>query len=69
MDAVKVFPGETEKTLTISVRSRDVLKQKKIKYGIAIVGTVSGEIDKRGKRILENAAYREMSPLIMITRD
>ena len=69
MDAVKVLVGETEKMLTISVRSRDLLKQRKLRYGIAIVGTVSGEIDKRGKRTIENAAYREMSPLIMITRD
>ena len=69
MDAVKVLPGETEKTVTISVRSRDMLKQRKLRYGIAIVGTVSGEIDKKGKRTIENAAFREMSPLIMITRD
>ena len=69
MDAVRVQPSETEKMLTISVRSRDILKQRKLRYGIAIVGTVSGEIDKRGKRTIENAAYREMSPLIMITRD
>ena len=67
MDAVKVLPGETEKTLTISVRSRDMLKQRKLRYGIAIVGTVSAEIDKRGKRTIENAAYREMSPLLIIT--
>jgi hypothetical protein len=69
MDAVKVLPGETEKTLTISVRSRDMLKQRKLRYGIAIVGTVSAEIDKRGKRSFENAAYREMSPIIVIIRD
>ena len=69
MDAVKVLPGETEKTVYISVRSRDMLKQRKLRYGIAIVGTVSGEIDKRGKRTIENAAFREMSPLIMIIRN
>jgi hypothetical protein len=69
MDAVKLLPGETEKRLTVSVRSRDILKQKKLRYGIAIVGTVSGEIDKRGKRTFENAAYREMTPLILIIRD
>ena len=69
MEAVKVMPGETEKIVTLSVQSRDLLKQRKIRYGIAIVGTVSGEIDRRGKRTIENAAYREMSPLIMITRD
>jgi len=69
MDAVKVLPGETEKMLTISVRSPNILKQKKLRYQMAIVGTVSGEIDKRGKRTVENAAFREMSPLIMIVRE
>ena len=69
MDAVKILPGETEKTVSISVRSRDMLKQRKLRYGITIVGTVSGEIDKRGKRSFENAAYREMSPIIVIIRD
>ena len=69
MDAVKVLPGETEKMLTISVRAPNILKQKKLRYEIAIVGTVSGEIDKRGKRTVENAAFREMTPLIMIVRE
>lgn len=69
MDAVKMLPGETEKVLKISVQAPNVLKQKKIRTQIAIVGTVNGEIDKRGKRTVENAAYREMSPLIMIVRE
>ena len=69
MAAVIVLPGETEKTVAISIRARDILKQKKLRYGISIVGTVKGEIDQRGKRAFENAAYREMSPLIVITRD
>lgn len=67
--AVKVLPGETEKTVRISVRSGDIQKQKKLRFGIMIVGTVNGEIDKRGKRTFENAKYREMSPIIVIMRD
>ncbi|MEI6754236.1 MAG: hypothetical protein WCK78_13840 [Paludibacter sp.] len=70
MDAVTVLPGETEKKLSISVRSRDILKQKKIRYGIAIIGTVGGVIDRfGGKRTFENAAYREMSPIITIIKE
>ena len=69
MAAVNVLPGETDKTVTISIRARDILKQKKLRYGISIVGMVNGEVEQRGKRAFENAAYREMSPLIVITRD
>jgi hypothetical protein len=69
MNTVKVMPDETEKILTISVRAREILKQKKLRFGIAIVGTVNGEVDQRGKRTFENAKYREMSPIIVITRD
>ncbi len=69
MTAVKVLPGETEKTLRISVRSGDIQKQRKLRFGIMIIGTVNGEIDQRGKRTFENAKYREMSPIIVITRD
>ena len=69
MNTVKVMPDETEKVLTISVRSREVLKQKKLRFGIAIVGTVNGEVEQRGKRTFENAKYREMTPIMVITRN
>ena len=69
MTDVKLLPDETEKILTVSVRSADIMKQKKLRFGIMIVGTVNGEIDQRGKRSFQNAAYREMSPIIVIKRD
>ncbi len=69
MNTVQVMPDETDKTLSISIRSREMFKQKKLRYGIAIIGTVNGVIDQRGKRTFENAKYREMSPLIVITKD
>ena len=33
---------------------------------IAIVGTVKGEIEKKGKRTFENAKYKEVSPLLLL---
>jgi hypothetical protein len=69
MNPIKVMPDETEKTLTISVRAREILKQKKLRFGISIIGMVNGEVDQRGKRTFENAKYREMSPIIVITKD
>lgn len=69
MNNVNVLPDEMEKTVTLSIRSRDVLKQKRMRYGIVIVGTVNGQVDQRGKRSFTNAAYREMSPIIVITKE
>lgn len=63
-----VLPQETEKEVTLTIRSRDMLKKRILRYGITIVGTVNGEIDRRGQRTFENAKYREMSPIIILTK-
>jgi hypothetical protein len=66
LDPVEFKPGETEKTIYIKLNLKDVAKFKGMQRPISIVGTVSGQIDKRGKRTFENALYRETTPIIML---
>lgn len=64
-----ILPDESEKMVHIVI-SKDPKRKTtyKTRYTLAIVGTVKGEVNKTGKRVFENAAYREMSPLIVISR-
>lgn len=58
--------NETEKVVTVSIRTPQPMSRKKMRMSLSIVGTVNGEISKVGKRIVENAKYREMTPFIEI---
>ncbi len=58
--------GETEKTIRIKFDLKDAAKFKNHRRPIAIVGTVNGEVDKKGKRSFENALYREMTPIVVL---
>jgi hypothetical protein len=66
LDPIEFKPGETEKTVYIKLNMKDVAKFKGMQRPISIVGTVSGQIDKRGKRTFENALYRETTPIIIL---
>jgi hypothetical protein len=66
LDPVEFKPGETEKIIYIKLNLKDVAKFKGMQRPISIVGTVSGQIDKKGKRTFENALYRETTPIIIL---
>ncbi len=66
LDPVKVLPNEKEKLLNIKIDLNDLKDKPRLIRQIAIVGTVKGEIEKKGKRTFENAKYKEVSPLILI---
>ena len=66
LDPVEFKPGETEKTIYIKLDLKDLTKYKGMQRPISIVGTVNGEVDKRGKRSFENAKFRETTPIIIL---
>ncbi len=66
LDPVKVFPNENEKVLNLKINLNDIKNKKRLMKQIAIVGTVNGEVEKKGKRTFENAKYREFSPLVLL---
>ncbi len=66
LDPIKVLPDEKEKVLNLKIDMNGEKNKKRIIRQIAIVGTVNGEVDKKGKRTFENAKYREISPLILL---
>ncbi len=66
IEPVTFLAGETEKIVNIHY---DLPKGKKFigqQLPISLVGTVNGEIVKKGKRTFENAKYRELSPIILV---
>jgi len=60
------LPGETEKKIRLKLDLKEAAKFKNMRRPIAIVGTVNGEVDKKGKRSFENALYRETTPIIVL---
>ena len=70
LEPIVIRPEETEKTIYIKVNSEALSKHKEKKYSpswqMSIVGTVKGEIIKKGKRTFQNAKYREMTPFFII---
>lgn len=66
LDPVIVLPNEKEKVLNIKIDLKDLKDKRRIIRQIAIVGTVKGEIEKKGKRTFENAKYKEVSPLLLL---
>jgi len=68
MDPVQFLPNETEKTLLLKLDSKMLKNQRRIRLGFCIVGTVNGKVEKKGKRIFQNALYREISPMFMLEK-
>lgn len=62
LDPVEMQPDETEKVLQIKVNKEFMKKSRNLRIPMNIVGTVKGEIVKKGQRTFQNAKYREMSP-------
>ncbi len=69
MDPVKILPGETEKEVRLKISEKALQKLKRFRFGIAIVGVVNGEVEKKGKRSFQNAKYREMAPLFVLGKE
>lgn len=61
-----VLPSETTKDVRIIIRKSTTKTGFKNRFTLAIVGTVKGEVEKKGKRTYENASYREMTPLLVV---
>ena len=71
LEPISIMPDETEKTIYIKVNSASLsttYKTKKLSptWQMNIVGTVKGEIVRKGKRTFQNAKYREMTPFFLI---
>lgn len=71
LDPISVLPEEHEKTIYIKLEkellSKYLSKKNLPKWQTYIVGTVKGEIVKRGKRTFQNAKYREITPLFVLS--
>ena len=70
LEPISVQPGETEKLIEIKLNTSALQEFKGKKslptWQLNVVGTVKGEVDKRGKRVFQNAKYSEMTPLFMV---
>lgn len=70
LEPVSIMPEETEKTIYIKLDKTAMARLKGMKYKptwqMNIVGTVKGELVKKGKRTFQNAKYREMTPYFLI---
>lgn len=67
---ISIMPEESEKTIYIKLNAaameRFKTKKSKPTWQMYIVGTVKGEIIRRGRRQFQNAKYREMTPIFSI---
>ena len=70
LEPVSIMPEDTEKTIYIKLDKTALAKYKGKKFKptwqMNIVGTVKGELVKRGKRTFQNAKYCEMTPYFLI---
>ncbi|MBQ9137342.1 MAG: hypothetical protein IJX65_01745 [Alistipes sp.] len=66
LEPISLQAGETEKTVYIKVNQSMLARYRNARnlpyWQMSIVGTVKGEIEKRGKRYFQNAKYRETTP-------
>ncbi len=69
MDPTKVQPNETEKEVLLKINKKLIDKLRSVTMGIAIAGTVNGEIEKKGKRNFQNAKYRELTPMFVLGKN
>ena len=70
LDPISVLPDEREKIIYLKVNKKAIQtyvgKKRLPLWQINIVGTVKGELIKKGKRTFQNAKYREISPFFLI---
>ena len=70
LQPISIAPGETEKKISIKLNPKALERFKTRKWRptwqMYIAGTVKGEIIQRGRRRIQNAKYREMTPIFMI---
>lgn len=70
LDPISILPEETEKTIYIKLNHTALERYKNRKsrptWQIYIVGTVKGEIIRRGRRQFQNAKYSEMTPIFLV---
>ena len=70
LEPISILPNENEKLIYIQLNGE--LMQSHIKkknfptWQMNIVGTVKGEVERRGKRTFQNAKYSEMTPFFLI---
>lgn len=69
MDPTRVQPNETEKEVLLKINKKSIDKLRSVTMGIAIAGTVNGEIEKKGKRNFQNAKYRELTPMFVLGKN
>ena len=63
---VNVSPDEKEKRVTLNLDWTKIKNAKFFRLPIYFIGSVKGEIEKKGKRTFQNAKYQEISPIILI---
>ena len=70
LEPISILPEESEKTIYIKLNEaaleRFKSRKNKPSWQMYIVGTVKGEIIRRGRRQFQNAKYREMTPIFSI---
>lgn len=70
LEPISIAPNETEKTIYLKVNQQIMERYKNRKnsptWQNSIVGTVKGEIVRRGRRQFQNAKYSEMTPIFML---
>ena len=70
LDPISILPEETEKTIHIKLNPTALERYKKRRtrptWQMYIVGTVKGEIVRRGRRQFQNAKYSEMTPIFLV---
>lgn len=65
LDPVEILPDEKEKTIYVKLDIPKTANFKGLVRPISVVGTVNGQIDKKGKRTFENAQFRETTPIVL----
>lgn len=69
MQPTVVLPDETEKVVNLMIDKKIAGKLRRFRSGFAIVGTVNGEIEKKGKRNFQNASFREYTPIFVLQKN
>ncbi len=68
MDPITIEAGESEKTVYLKLDLNVTNKQKRMRMGLNIVGSVKGVVDKKGQRSFQNAKYREQTPIFILEK-
>jgi len=69
METVSLSANENEKTVALKLNRSLLDKQRKMRIGLSIVGTVNGQVDQKGKRTFQNAQYKEFTPIFILEKE